>query len=953
MTISIDSNILLSYYDLKAGVPASATSGSGSATTTTASTSTAPVTPWARAATTAQTNSLVQSVLNGEALINPTTTKLSIPAGAPNYNNYKNLFALYQGLSALQDIATAANATGVSSYQLGQLQTAFTGGMSQLQSYLNTSPFTGFSVAEGAVGVNAQTSAGVPNETDTYNTGVLWSGDASTPVPAFAGNVQFSLTVTQTPLTIGNTTIQTSNTPPKVVSFNLNDMGSTPRTMSNVVSYLNAQLKAAGVATRFSDVLTQGTSTTYQVNGRTITNPPGPNTYSLQIAGNPVETLTFSAAATSPSVYITQTAGAVPTLGSASATTSSSTSGNTTTSGASGNVTQQLLKLTTDPSAANARVFTDTLGSEVQNAIATATAPDGSVYVLANIDASTQAGQVDSSHAISGTQDVALMKYDSAGNLVFTQTLGSTDSASGLGLAVSPDGSQVAVVGQGTGLLDDDGGAPPDATDPTGFVAVYDSSGDQVWTQAVNAWTGGQVNSVAFGADNSVYVAGSTAITSTVSDGFIAGFSSTGAQTFNTYLGPTTSSTVNGIAVSGSSLITAGVQNGDAVVQSYALQPSGAPVLSATQNLGSLNGGNVTGVGVTSNGSIVVAGSTQNGALDVGTIGSAYSGSGENAFVAALAGNLTPSSSDTLAYFAGDSDTTATALTVSGGEAYITGQIAATPTPSSGYLTANDGYAAQIDPTTGQVTWSNTFNTDNSQAAPDSISVDPTGASSLDALGLPTGTLSFTPNPNLLANTSLQAGEQFLVKSNFSALPQTVTISADDTLQTLAQKITQASGYGATVQVVTGANGAQQLQITPTSSASQITLEAGPSGENALTALGLSAGLITTSATAKAKSASTAGGAVATTSLKANYALGLEGTLNLNSTAGIQNALAQLGGAITAVKQIYTDMTTKPSTKTAGVNGPVPAYLTAEISSYQAALARLTSASSGSSSTLT
>ena len=412
-----------------------------------------------------------------------------------------------------------------------------------------------------------------------------------------------------------------------------------------------------------------------------------------------------------------------------------------------------MLKLTTDPSAASARVFTDTLGQTVQNAIATATGADGSVYVLANIDGSTQAGQLDASHGISGTQDVALMKYDSAGNLIFTQTLGSTASASGLSLAVSADGSQVAVVGQGTGLLDDNGAAPPDATDPTGFVSVFDSSGDQLWTQAVNAWTGGQVNSVAFGADNSVYVAGSTAITSDLSDAFISGFSSTGAQTFNTYLGASTTTSVKGIAVNGSSLITAGVQNGDAVVQSYALQPSGAPVLAATRDLGPLDGGSVTGVAVNADGSIVVAGSTQNGALNAGTIGSAYGG-GEEAFVASLAANLAPSSSDTLAYFAGASDTTATALTVANGQVYITGQIAATPTSGTGDLTAFDGYAAQIDPTTGAVSWSNIIDTSNNQSAPNSIAVDPSGASSLDALGLPTGTIDFTPSQNILAINS-------------------------------------------------------------------------------------------------------------------------------------------------------------------------------------------------------
>jgi hypothetical protein len=935
MTISIDSSLLLSYYNLKAGVPQSS-SGSGAV-----STSTAPTTPWAKAPTTAQTNSLVQSLLNGQSLINPNSAKLSVPAGTPNYTNYKNLFGLYQGLTALQDLATQANASGTSAYQLTQLQNAFASGMQQVQTYLNTSPFVGFNVAEGTVAANSQSTSGVPTETDSYKTGVLWSGDANTPVPAFAGNVQFSMSISQTPLTTLNANITQTPGAPTVVNFNLNDMGSTPRTISNVVSYLNSQLQAAGVFTRFADVRTPGTSTTYQAGGITHTTPVSADQYSLQIVGNAVETLSFSAATTAPAVYITQTAGAVPNApGFATTSASGNTTGNTTS-----DVTQQFLKLTTDPSAASARVFTDTLGASIPNAIATAAGADGSVYVLANVTGATQAGQVDASHPISGTQDVALMKYDSAGNLIFTQTLGSTASASGLGLAVSADGSQVAVVGQATGLLDDNGGAPPDATDQTGFVSVYNSSGSQLWTQAVNAWTGGQVNSVAFGANNSVYVAGSTAISDDVSDGFISGFSSTGAQTFNTYLGPTTAGSVNGITVSGSSLITAGVQDGDAIVQSYALQPTGAPVLSATRDLGPLDGGNVTGVAVNSDGSIIVAGSTQNGALNAGTIGSAY-GSGEEAFVARLAANLTPSSSDTLAYFGGANDTTATALTVANGQVYIAGQIAVTPQANSGDLTAFDGYAAQIDPTTGAVTWSNTFNGTGDQAAPDSIAVDPTGASSLDALGLPTGKISFQPSQNLMANSSLQVGESFLVKSNFNALPQTVTITANDTLQTLAQKITQASGYGASVQVVTGTGGVQQLKITPTSAASQITLEAGPAGKNALPALGLNEGLVTTNATAKAKSASTAGGAIATTSLKANYALGLESSLSLSTPGGIKNALAQLGGAITTVKQIYTDMTTKPSKTTAGYQGAVPAYLTAEISNYQAALARLSSSSS-------
>ncbi len=912
MAIAIDSSLLLSYYDLKAGVSPSL-NGAGSGTVSTSAP--AQATPWAKAPTAAQTNALVQAALNGRQLFNPGAVKLSIPTTTPNYGNTKQLFTLYQGLTALQDLATQAKASGASSFQLAQLQAAFAKGMQQLQTYLNGSPFTGFQVAQGSVAASDQTASGVPQETDAYTTQTLWRGDPTTVDPALQGNVQFSMTVT---LPSGKQT---------VVNFNLADMGSTPRSLANVINYLNGQLQAAGVFTRFADVLTQGTSSTLKVNGQTITGPATPNTYALKIVGNPIESISLSAPTTSAGVYITQQAGA---------SASNTPSGAPASSGAPTTPpSQQLLKLTTDPSATDARVFTDALGKAVQNAVATATAPDGSVYVLANIDGATQSGQLTASHGITGTQDAALMKYDSAGNLIWTQTLGSTQSASGLGLAVSADGSQVAIVGQGTGLSDNNGGPPSDTTDPTGFVSVFSSAGAPAWSQSVDGWTTSQVSHVAFGSDGSVYVAGSIQIGSGPSDEFLAGFSPSGAPKFNTMLGATSSNGVAGIAVDGSSLVTAGDQNSQAVVQSYALQPSGAPVLSASESLGQAH---VAGVAVNTDGSIIVAGSTNNGNLDpAATVGNAYTG-GENAFVAALNPSLSPSSSDTLAYFNGGADTTATAVTAAGGQVYVAGLIAATPAPGSGALTASDGFAAQIDPTTGAITWSSTINTSDNQSAPNAIAVDPAGASSLDALGLPSGAISFTPFQSLTANTALLPGDQFTIKSNFNALPTTITIQAGDTLQSLAQAIERASGFAASAQVVT-TGGLQQLKITPISSSFQITLGGGPAGQDALEGLGLSAGLIVDNATAKAKSATALNGARPTTTLKANYGLGLESTLSLNSSLDAANALAQLGGAITTVKQIYSQMTTPPSNNT---SGPVPAWLTAEIANYQAALARLT-----------
>ena len=50
--------------------------------------------------------------------------------------------------------------------------------------------------------------------------------------------------------------------------------------------------------------------TTLKVDGQTITTPPGPNTYALQIVGNPIEQISLSAPTTSPAVYLTQQDGA-------------------------------------------------------------------------------------------------------------------------------------------------------------------------------------------------------------------------------------------------------------------------------------------------------------------------------------------------------------------------------------------------------------------------------------------------------------------------------------------------------------------------------------------------------------------------------------------------------------------------------------------------------------------
>ncbi|HTI66437.1 MAG TPA: transcriptional regulator [Caulobacteraceae bacterium] len=895
MTVTFDASLLTAYYQARAGLSGGLATSSGSGT---GAAKKNPTAPWATASSAPKMSDLVTSVMAGKKFIDPDAAKLDVANASPDY---KKLFSLYQGLNALEGLAEQMNTKGLSETRKSDIRSRFNAGMAEIGAYLDKTAFSAFQLGQGTASAS-QTAPGIKRETDTYSTGTLWSGAAGAPVDAFQGATVFSLALTKPSGTVVN------------VDFDLAEMGATPRTMANVTIYLNDKLTAAGAATRFAVVRTPGAERTATAGGQTISLGTGPDTYALQLKGVSTEVAKFSAPTTSPSVYLGETVGA--------------------TTGTAAAPVRQLLKYETDPAggataAADGKVFTKTLGPEVQAVRASQTAADGSLYVLADIN-STTSGEV-----IKGTADVALMKYDSAGNLVYSRTLGAASKASGYALTVSADGSKVAVAGSVTGALDS-GVVGADAKLTDSFVTVFDAQGQEVWTQRSGATADDQVNGVSFAADGSLYVTGTTASAMPGAtavggqDAYIRGFKPNAAgdsyaTQFTTQYGTTGTDTPSSIAVNGTNLVAAGVENGHVVLRSYTLQPTGAPVLAATRDLGLVSGGSVAGVAFAADGSVVVAGSTHNGALSAGTVTTAYT-SGQSAFVAKLSGDLAAAGTDRLTYYNGAGDRSTTAVTLAAdGKVYLAGQIAVTPPP--GQTTAFDGYAAAIDPTTGAVSWSATFQGADRQAAPSTIAVDVTGSSVLDRLGLPSGTIDYSVSQRVTANSAVRAGDQFYVRSGTGA-PQAVTIEATDTLKTLATKIGRAAGFNVKVEVVIS-KGYDTLKITPASSRTPIEIEAGKTGRNALTALGLTEGLITSATDTNTKD-----------SVKASYALQLPSTLNLDSDGAVKQAQAQLLGALSNIRSIYRDMTTVPTTTTA--SGTVPAYLTAQIANYQQALNRLT-----------
>ncbi|MGH6957605.1 MAG: beta strand repeat-containing protein [Caulobacteraceae bacterium] len=930
MAGGINSSVLLGWYQSffagrGTGVAANTSNNSSTGGTTSSAPQIlyAPTPPW-QGAQPSQTQ-LVKSALNGVNFFNSSAAKLDLPGASADY---KSLFALYSGLNTLYSLASQASKSHVTSAQLSQYQTAFANGMGQLSTFLSNTSFAKLKLATGTIQSSQTSSVATPSQASVYTTAPLnTSGDSSAVVPAFSGNVSFDVTVK-----LGST-----NT---VVPINLSGMGATPRTMGNVVSYMNGQLSAAGVFVSFSVDRLPAQPDTITVGNKTVTVSSGNQSWALQLNTNPAETVTLSAPTTGAAVYLGQIVGnQSSSTGPTGATVPADAQSQLLKFNASGDGVTGAVK---PAFAASDQISTTALGPTVNAIRATATAADGSVYVLANVNATTTGATP------AGGQDVALMKYDSAGHLVFTTDLGSASSAGGLSLALSADGSQVAVAGQVTGSLV----AGQTVNDPTGsdtFVAVYDSLGDKIWSQQDDGATPNHAGGVAFGANGDVYVTGQAQTATGAggpTDSYLQVFDTSGVEVANTTIASGGTNTGNGVAVSGNDVYVAGVQNGQAVVSEYDMTNPAAPALIATRNLGNLDGGGVAGVAVSGN-TVYVAGEAHNGALSAGTVTSASTGTGLNAFAATLSTGLAPSASDAVAYYGGSGDTNATAMTVANGEVWITGSVTGS-LPGEAAIGTQDGYVAALNVGAGTVGYAQRFTGQDGEVAPTSIAVAPSGESVLDQLGLPNGVVDGPVSDLVTSTTPVRAGDSFQIAVNGGA-PITIAVQATDTMASLASEISQATGFIADVTTAPAANGSVALEIKPAYPGAKVTLIDGPSGSDALKGLGLSPGVVADTTATKAGVRELSGTPI--------YGLGLPASLDLSSAADINTAKVQLAGAISVVEKAYQDLANAATPaavlalRKAQASGGAPKYLTAQIANYQSALARLTGGQNSSSPT--
>jgi hypothetical protein len=936
MTVRFDSSILTAWYASKAGITSS-TGGGGDAAVHQKYAPTAPWNPGQR--TTADVPALqtaaVQSAMNGGKLIDESAAKLDLTGAS---DDYKKLFALYQGLGTLSAIADQLKHKGLTGVDQTQIKKVFASGLAEIQSYTDGVQLSKARLTRGTTTDAAKTKAAAPAATlagYTYQTPSLVSADINAEVPALQGDVQFNISIKRAGAT-------------HAIPIDLNQMGSTPRTLGNVVTYINDQLAASGVATRVATQRIPGGDRTVTVGGKSVTVGTNPDQWALKVKVDSGDTVTLSPASTAPSVYVAQTVG--------------DPNPDKNPSTADGVTNAQLLKIQADGAAVpkppgqitqvDGQVWSQNLQSTVGTVHATQVGSDGSVYVLADVTGKV-AGQ-----DLQGAQDVALMKYDSAGKLIYTRTLGAAGTASGLALAVSADG-QVAVAGKLTGTLTgstdgalNSGSNTSFASDTDSFVTVYDAQGNESWTQRRGARLNDEADNVAFGSDGTVYVAGrsqsalpgGTAIGGWDSylEGFKADSKGKVSTVFTQTVGGAGADKPGGLVVDGTSLVMADNEDGHAVLRRYDVS-GGAPTLTGSRDLGDLQGGSIAGLAL-NGGQVVIAGSTSNASLSAGTITSGASG-GVDAFVAQVSSDLNPSAGDSLAYYGSTGDDTVSGLAVAAGQVYISGQAGGDLPGGVTSSGTKKSFVAQIDVGTGTVGWSREFTGKDGIAIPTALAVDPGGASALDRLGLPTGLLGGDTSQQLSAVTSVRAGDQFQVRNGDNGAKATVTIDPGETLDTLSTKITRALGFQASVKVSTGLDGNRVLTIKAINDRDTLELFGGPNGKNALSLLGLPAGIVRNTTVDKN------GKTVPTDGKGQIYGLAIDDSLSLDTAAAMSHVAAQLATAQGVIRQAYKDLqeaATPDSVKAAqkaakaAASGAVPAYLTAQIANYTAGLKKLT-----------
>jgi len=865
--------------------------------------------PWQLAASRTPVSAQVSAVQAMKTIIDKAGTGAdALP------DDVQTAFTSYKALDRLSLLATAAARATASSAQRGQLQAAFAKGLDDLQGYLSMAPSDKLTLAFGQPARRAESVAikapAALVTTTVAGQGVSTARDA--PLAGLTGTEQFRVTLSKS-----------SGSDSIVV-----DLTGTaqPPTLDSVAGAINAAIAAVPMRDAAGNVVL-GSDGNPQPRwaGVSFSATKNNGQWGLTLSTNGIEQVSLDQIGARDAVLV-----ATGTTASGSATATRILR----IDDAAGAMSRQTLatiaavdRIGTERAELAATPSTDASSSTTKNATtpdvtaatragAIATDANGFSYVVG-----TASGDL-GSNLSDGGDDLMLVKLDSEGNTVWQRSLGATGSAQGAAVTIAPDGG-IVVAGTVAGSFD---GA---SSDGDMLVARFDANGNEGFSKLVRAAGADSASAVAVGAHGSIYVGGQSATGG--GDAFVARLSANGTLQERRSIDSGGTDRVTALAIDGSGAVLALTREGTG---SKLHRLDGASLASglATLDLGAAT--DARAIAVAADGSIAVAGAATD-AVPGEQINAV--GGGRDGFVARVDAGLTGSS---VSYLATGGDDQVDSVAFLNGEIYAGGRTTgALAAPRAGSV---DGFVARLNAASGAVENTSQFGQTSLRTEPVRVSAVAGGDTVLGALGLHRGAITPTDSAKLVAQTSVRAGDQFSIRVGDGTVRK-ITVTADDTLTTLAGRVRSITGSKATVSTP-ASGGGNVLRIEP-KAGNTIEFIAGPDGKDALAKLGLPETRITApAATTSSTPTVTPGG---------RYGLDLTAALSIGTAADAAVALSRVKQAIaitqTGYRSLYWDATKAARVNGAGSTGTGSTGIEqAQLANYQAALDRL---SSGSSST--
>lgn len=520
------------------------------------------------------------------------------------------------------------------------------------------------------------------------------------------------------------------------------------------------------------------------------------------------------------------------------------------------------------------------------------------------------------SNRVDGAEDLFLTKLDSEGRVLWQRTLGASGGAQGAAVSVAANGD-IVVAGTVSGPFNGSLGADSDM-----LVVKFGANGDEKFATAVRALGNEEASAVTVGADGTIYVGGRSGTGG--GDAFLARISATGALQERRTINSGGSDTVTALAIDGSGeLLALTKENGTATLRRIDAQ-------SLVGDLGSLALGSADAraIAVSAAGEIAVVGATLSALT--GTQVNATSG-GRDGFVARIDAGLSGAS---VSYLGSAADDQADSVTFMNGSLYVGGRT--TGAMDGARRGAVDGFISRIDTATGAIQSTTQFGQTSLRTEPVRIAAAAGGAGIMGALGLQRGTVNGIDSAKLVAQTSLRPGDEFTLKVDGKTAKK-ITITAEDTLTTLADRIRKATGIDITVTTPkVGDKSVLRIDAKP---GHAIELVAGADGKGALAKLGIEPQRLSTPPVAPKNAPRVQPGGT--------FGLALSDAYSLSTLESAALALKTIESAIsmtqTAYRSLYWDdgkaALANGSTKT--ISGGASPYQQKQLAMYQDALSRL------------